>query len=100
MLLAARRGVHVRVIVDQFGLKGKGDLAEFVAVAHLNMEVRIYNPTFEKAKSSMPEVAEAVVFKYGEINQRMHNKALIVDSRIAITGGRNIENKYFDLDPK
>jgi phosphatidylserine/phosphatidylglycerophosphate/cardiolipin synthase-like enzyme len=100
MLLAARRGVKVRIIVDQLGLTGRGALAEFVAVAHANMEVKIYNPTYEKVKTSMPDLAKAIVFKASEFNQRMHNKVLVVDNRIAMTGGRNIENKYFDLDPK
>ena len=100
MLLAARRGVKVRIIVDQLGLPGKGEIAEFVAVAHANMEVKIYNPTHEKIKTSMPDLARAIVFKARRFNQRMHNKVLIVDNRIAITGGRNIQNKYFDLDPK
>jgi putative cardiolipin synthase len=100
MVRAARRGVKVKILVDQFGLTGKGKIIEFVATAHLNMEIKIYNPTYEKAKSSMPELAKAVTFKFSQINQRMHNKVLIIDNQIAITGGRNIENKYFDLDPK
>ena len=29
----------------------------------------------------------------------MHNKVLIVDGRIGVTGGRNYEDKYFDYDP-
>ena len=28
----------------------------------------------------------------------MHNKVLVIDRRIAIVGGRNIQNAYFDLD--
>jgi putative cardiolipin synthase len=32
------------------------------------------------------------------INQRMHNKTFIVDGRVAITGGRNMADEYFDFD--
>ncbi|MFP6584373.1 MAG: hypothetical protein VCD00_17700, partial [Candidatus Hydrogenedentota bacterium] len=32
-------------------------------------------------------------------NQRMHNKAMIVDGEIAIVGGRNVSNAYFNQSP-
>jgi len=35
---------------------------------------------------------------FGRLNQRMHNKLLVVDTSAAITGGRTIGDEYFDLD--
>ena len=32
------------------------------------------------------------------VNQRMHNKTLVVDGKIAITGGRNMAAEYFDYN--
>ena len=32
------------------------------------------------------------------VNQRMHDKTLIVDGKLAITGGRNMADEYFDYD--
>jgi putative cardiolipin synthase len=31
-------------------------------------------------------------------NQRMHNKTLIVDGTLAVTGGRNMADEYYDFD--
>jgi phosphatidylserine/phosphatidylglycerophosphate/cardiolipin synthase-like enzyme len=30
----------------------------------------------------------------------MHNKLLIVDNTLALIGGRNIGNEYFQIDPQ
>ena len=40
------------------------------------------------------------VVDYGEMTRRMHNKAFIVDNRMAIVGGRDIGNDYFGIDTK
>jgi putative cardiolipin synthase len=33
-------------------------------------------------------------------NRRMHNKSFIVDNQVAIVGGRNIADEYFELNPR
>lgn len=99
LLKAARRGVRIKVLVDQLGLLGKGPKLEFGAVAHTNIELKIYNPILNKAHTGYLEMLEAALFDFGGLNQRMHNKLMIVDGQIAITGGRNVEDKYFDMDP-
>src|SRR5690606_26323768 len=35
--------------------------------------------------------------EFGRINYRMHNKLMVVDSQMFITGGRNIGDEYFSL---
>lgn len=99
LLKAARRGVRVKVLVDQLGLMGKGPRLEMGAVAHANIEIKIYNPVLNKAHINYLEMLEGALFQFGTLNQRMHNKVMVVDGRIAITGGRNVEDKYFDMDP-
>jgi phosphatidylserine/phosphatidylglycerophosphate/cardiolipin synthase-like enzyme len=39
------------------------------------------------------------VFRLRDLNRRMHNKMMIVDDKIAIIGGRNIQDEYFDWHP-
>ena len=99
LLKAARRGVRIQVLVDQLGLMGKGPRLEMGAVAHANIEIKIYNPVLNKAHINYLEMLEGALFQFGAFNQRMHNKVMVVDGRMAITGGRNIEDKYFDMDP-
>ncbi|MFW1806306.1 phospholipase D family protein, partial [Acinetobacter baumannii] len=36
------------------------------------------------------------LFRAQRINHRMHNKLIIADGAIAVTGGRNISSEYFD----
>ena len=40
----------------------------------------------------------SVVTDFRGSNQRMHDKVLIVDGELAITGGRNMADEYFDYD--
>jgi phosphatidylserine/phosphatidylglycerophosphate/cardiolipin synthase-like enzyme len=40
----------------------------------------------------------AIVFHFRDLNQRMHNKLMVIDGKIALVGGRNIEDDYFDWD--
>ena len=94
ILEAANRGVHVRMLVDDFMLDVQ---AEDVAAlsAHPNISIRIYNPT--KGKNTLQKVVHAARDFQG-FNQRMHNKTFVVDGRVAITGGRNLADEYFDYD--
>ncbi len=100
LLLAARRGVRVRVLVDQLTGNRQGKWLKYGAVAHKNLQIKLYNPTFYKGKNTALDLMAAFLFYYRTFNQRMHNKVLIVDGAVGITGGRNIERKYFDLDPE
>lgn len=99
LLKAARRGVQVKILVDQYGTMGTGPKLELVAVAHSNLEVKVYNPLLNKAHINKLEMAQAALISIIKANQRMHNKVMVVDNQIAIVGGRNIEDKYFDMDP-
>lgn len=96
LVRAADRGVRVRVLVDD--LLVEADAAELLAIdRHPNIEIRIYNPSINIGKS-LPRKLFNVVTDFRGVNQRMHNKTFIVDGRVAITGGRNIADEYFDYD--
>lgn len=94
ILRAADRGVQVRILVDDFMLDVQAEDVEALS-AHPNVALRIYNPT--EGKNTLQKVYRAASDFKG-FNQRMHNKTLVVDGRVAITGGRNMADEYFDYD--
>ena len=95
LLLAAERGVRVRLLVDDTLPQGDPELLAALS-AHPNAEVRIYNPVINVGRSAPGKIG-AVVTDFRGVNQRMHNKLFLADGRVAITGGRNVGEAYFDL---
>ena len=96
LLEAARRGVKVRIVADQMFSETDPATIAFVATAHPNLEVRHYRPAFDRIDPSLWRQALAGLLAFRATNQRMHNKVLLVDDTLLLTGGRNIENPYFD----
>ncbi len=96
LLGAARRGVRVRVLADQLFSLDDVPLLAHLARAHTNFELRMYNPTFSDASTGGFEFAAGIACCFTSFNQRMHNKLLLVDDEIAIAGGRNLDDRYFD----
>ena len=92
VLDAARRGVRVRLLVDDLSASGDGvDLRLLASVP--GIEVRVFNP-FASRGFGPARLLEFIAD--GErLNRRMHNKAWIADNVGAIIGGRNLGNKYF-----
>ncbi|MBI1276241.1 phospholipase D family protein [bacterium] len=84
LIKAADRGVRVRLLVDDLNLNG-ADRTMLALNGHKNIEIRAFNP-FASANTDM-----------GQMLQRMHNKAFIVDNAVAIAGGRNLADEYFGL---
>ncbi len=95
---AAQRGVRVRILADQLFSFRDPKLLATLATANANLSVRLYNPTFHSAKTPPLEFAAGIVCCFFKFNQRMHNKLILIDDTIGITGGRNYENRYFDWD--
>ncbi len=96
LLAAARRGVRVRVLIDQLSALKKVDTLAALAGVHRNLEVRIYNPVLRRARISYPQDLLAAACCWRRLNQRMHSKMLVIDGRVAITGGRNYQDDYYD----
>lgn len=93
LLAAADRGVRIRILLDDTFTSGHGaDIQRLDG--HPNIEFRIYNPYTHHDHGMVGRQ----LFNLGEfsrVDHRMHNKALIVDNRAAIVGGRNIADEYF-----
>jgi cardiolipin synthase C len=96
LVRAADRGVKVRVLVDDI-MVDAGAHEILTMDSHENIEIKIYNPGINIGKNIFEKVKKfATDFKAA--NQRMHNKTFCVDGKVAITGGRNIADEYFDYD--
>jgi len=96
LLRAAERGVKVRIIVDDLMIDAPDESLLALAL-HPNIDIRIYNPQTSVGVPLQKRVLNAATDFRG-INQRMHDKTFIVDGRIAITGGRNMADEYFDYN--
>ena len=96
LLRAAERGIQVRVIVDDL-LIDAPDKTLLALAKHPNVDIRIYNPRHQVGTPFYKRVLN-VVTDFRGVNQRMHDKTFIVDGKVAITGGRNMADEYFDYD--
>jgi phosphatidylserine/phosphatidylglycerophosphate/cardiolipin synthase-like enzyme len=96
---AARRGVKVRLLVDLMANQGAAGVPRVCAL-HENLELRVYNPVGPNQSISAADLVREATFSFWRMNQRMHNKVLVVDGRIAVVGGRNVGDSYFDMDPE
>ncbi len=90
---AAERGVRVRLLVDD--VFTTADDADFAVLdAHPNIEIRIFNPSSRNAPKAM-----GFLWDFKRVNRRMHIKTFVVDNMMAIIGGRNFADEYYELKP-
>jgi putative cardiolipin synthase len=95
LLAAAERGVRVRLLIDDIDTADKA-LGLAALDAHPNIEVRLFNP-FRTRSTNLLVWGWQALRESVRLNRRMHNKAFIADNQIAIAGGRNIGDEYFDV---
>ena len=96
LLHAADRGVRVRLLVDD--VEDVTENRQLVALAaHSNVEVRVFNPFVLRGPLEILRSAEFLLTAT-RINYRMHNKLFVADNSIAVTGGRNVGDEYFQTD--
>jgi putative cardiolipin synthase len=98
LLKAARRGVRVRLLLDQMFSYSDVERLVQLTLAHVNLEIRFYNPTFHKAKMAKRDWLSGMACCFRRVNQRMHNKLLVIDGVAGVLGGRNIADRYFEFD--
>ncbi len=95
---AARRGVRVRLLMDQLSAMKSARTLAALAGVHANFEARVYNPVLGRGSVGIQDYALATLCCFRRLNQRMHSKLLLVDGRLGLTGGRNYQDDYFDWD--
>lgn len=93
VIRAAERGVRVRMLLDDVNPR-KSDSAYRALSNHPNIELKLFNPSGIRQRSIFRGVE--VLLRLFALTRRMHNKAWIADDNIAIVGGRNVGDAYFD----
>ncbi|MCU7936138.1 MAG: phospholipase D family protein [Candidatus Thiodiazotropha sp. (ex Dulcina madagascariensis)] len=96
LLSAAERGVKVRVIVDDLLIDAEPETMLSLS-AHPNIQIKIYNPKHSVGVGLFTQIWHLLTDFRGA-NQRMHDKVAIYDQTVAITGGRNMADEYYDYD--
>lgn len=96
LLAAARRGVQVRVLIDQLSAMESPDTLAALSGIHRNFQLRIYSPLFNLGRPNYVDYVFASFLRFRQLNQRMHTKVLVVDGEVGITGGRNYSDDYYD----
>ena len=90
---AARRGVRVRLLLDDFHSTGRDALVMRLAFVP-NVEMRMFNP-LTGARGSPVGRMFSLLGDFSRVQQRMHNKLFIADNAVGVTGGRNLGDAYF-----
>ncbi|MES9832377.1 MAG: phospholipase D family protein [Candidatus Thiodiazotropha sp. DIVDIV] len=96
LLSAAERGVKIRVIVDDLLIDAE-PVTLLSLDAHPNIQIKIYNPVHSVGQNFLSRLWHLITDFRGS-NQRMHDKVVIYDQTVAITGGRNMADEYYDYD--
>lgn len=94
LYVKARQGVHVRLLLDGRGsvaltmpLFGRDLLQELAATG--NAEIWVFNPPMPQLVRSLWERS------FLPMSSGTHQKTLVVDQQLALTGGRNLSRAYF-----
>jgi phosphatidylserine/phosphatidylglycerophosphate/cardiolipin synthase-like enzyme len=93
VVAAARRGVRVRVLLDDFHSTGRD--AQVMRLAfEPNIEMRMFNPVPGARGSGLGRMLRMLA-DFKRMQQRMHNKLFIADNAMGVSGGRNLGDAYF-----
>ena len=96
LIAAADRGVLVRILIDDTFLVSE-DAMLLSLQEHPNIEYRVFNP-YKRRSNSFASREILNLAEFHRLDHRMHNKAMVVDNRVAIVGGRNLADEYFGLN--
>ena len=89
LLAAAKRGVRVRLLLDDNNTPGLDDTLRLLD-KHPNIEVRLFNPFSFRILRALGYLTD-----FARLNRRMHNKSYTADGVVTLVGGRNIGDAYF-----
>jgi len=97
LLEAADRGVRIRLLIDDQNSFQRHEAPEIITALndHANIELRLFNPFVYRGQFPVFRYLDMAVNEQ-RVNHRMHNKLLVADNAVAIVGGRNVGDEYFD----
>ena len=96
LLQAADRGVRVRILLDDTTSDGN-DYQIAILAAHPNVAIHVFNP-LHTGRSHFVTRTLGRLLQLSRQHRRMHNKLILADSSLAIVGGRNLGDEYFEID--
>lgn len=96
LVRAADRGVKIRILIDDTDTLGR-DKEMTLLSAHENIKVKIFNP-IRRFRGTMVSRGLMFVTHLNSMQRRMHNKVWLADGVLAVTGGRNIGDRYFNAN--
>ena len=91
---AAQRGVRVRLLIDDLYTTHTDGLLQAIN-AIPGVQVSLFNPFMAARSSGLAGRFAANLLDLRRLNHRMHNKLLVADGAMAVAGGRNIADDYF-----
>ncbi|MDF3130987.1 phospholipase D family protein [Kiritimatiellaeota bacterium B1221] len=94
---ACERGVKVRILGDGVFFLREVGRVKFMAQAHENLELRVYNPIAEQLASVDVRSLDDLLWRFDLTNHRFHIKFFNIDGDQTLLGGRNIGDRYFGL---
>ncbi len=94
---AADRGVRIRLLVDD-GDTAPGDEQILWLDGYRGIQVRVFNPFDLRTHNRLLRNIDFLLHR-ARLDYRMHNKLLVCDNAVALVGGRNVGNQYFQIDP-
>ncbi|WP_372242045.1 phospholipase D family protein [Pseudomonas sp. Fl4BN1] len=97
LLKAADRGVRVRILLDDTTSDGLDQIIATLA-AHPQIQIRLFNPLHLGRSTGLTRTMGRL-FNLSQQHRRMHNKLWLADNSVAIVGGRNLGDEYFDAQP-
>ncbi|SFO73984.1 Phosphatidylserine/phosphatidylglycerophosphate/cardiolipin synthase [Pseudomonas sp. NFACC24-1] len=97
LLKAADRGVRVRILLDDTTSDGQDQIIATLA-AHPQIQIRLFNP-LHLGRATGVTRSLGRLFNLSLQHRRMHNKLWLADNSMAIVGGRNLGDEYFDAEP-
>lgn len=98
LLRAVDRGVRVRILIDDVDT-ADGDEQLKALDANPHIEIRIFNPFVYRGHDNFWRTLE-FAFNKPRLDYRMHNKLFVADNAVALVGGRNLGDEYFQIDPE
>ena len=91
-----RYGVRVELLIDHMFNEHQPEMIAFLSSMDPDFKIKYFNPSARRLSPTFIQNLSDLAIDFHDHNARLHNKLLLVDDFVAVTGGRNINNHYFD----